>query len=319
MENIKDNTKKNQAKKEEIKEKKEKEEKPKKKSVSAKIPAEEKKDDFKIDTEKKEKIEKAEGLEKEEKAEKKEKTEKEPKEEKKEKIEESEKELQMVSLDDKEIKEMFEAGLHFGHRHSRKHPKMEPFIYGVRNTVDIIDLLQTKEYLKKALDYLKKKKKENALILFVGTKVSARSLVKELAGEIEAPYVAERWLGGALTNFKVISKRVEQMKETETKKEKGEFEKYKKKERVVINKNLERIEKKMGGLRNLTKLPDILFVVDIDKEKLAIKEAREKGISIVGICDTNGDPSLVDYPIFANDDAISSLKYILNKVKKALK
>ena len=284
--------------------KKEKVEKPKKKSVSAKISSEKKKGGSKIDTEKKEKTEKKE---------------EELKEENGKKIKESENEIQMVSLDDKEIKEMFESGLHFGHRHSKKHPKMEPFIYGVRNTVDIIDLLQTKEYLKKALDYLKKKKKENALILFVGTKILARALIKELADEIKMPYVTERWLGGALTNFEIISKRVEYMKETETKKEKGEFKKYKKKERVIINKNLERIEKKMGGLRNLTKLPDVLFVVDVDKEKLAIKEAREKGIPIVGICDTNGDPTLIDYPILANDDAISSLKYILDKVEKSLK
>ncbi|MCD6094501.1 30S ribosomal protein S2 [bacterium] len=221
--------------------------------------------------------------------------------------------------DEKEIEEMFNAGLHFGHRHSKTHPKMTPFIYGMRNNVDIIDLLKTKEYLEKALDYLKEKKKEKPLILFVGTKVSAKKLVKELAEELKMPYVVERWLGGTLTNFEVISKRVQYLKEMEEKKKKGEFEKYPKKERLKINQELEKIEKKMGGLKLLTRLPDLLFVVDVRKEALAIKEARRKGIPIVGICDTDGDPSLVDYPIPANDDAISSLKYILEKVKEALK
>ena len=302
---------------EEPKKKKAEEEKPKEESDSAKILSGEKKKNLEIDAEKKEGPKRT-GKTEEKKLEKKEEEKKEE-EKKPEETEELEKEIQAVSAKDKEIKKMFEAGLHFGHRHSRKHPKMEPFIYGVRNTVDIIDLLQTKEYLKKALDYLKQKKKENALILFVGTKVSARALVKELADEPGIPYVTERWLGGTLTNFKVISQRIKYLKEMEEKREKGELEKYKKKERIVINKKLERIEKKMGGLRNLVKLPDLLFVVDVAKEKLAIKEAKEKGIPIVGICDTDGDPTLVDCPILANDDAISSLKYILDRVKKALK
>lgn len=220
---------------------------------------------------------------------------------------------------DKEIQEMFEKGLHFGHRHSKVNPKMIPFIYGKRNDVDIIDLLETKEYLQRALDFLKEQRKKNALILFVGTKISAKNLIKELAEEINMPYINERWLGGTLTNFEVILRRIERLKNMEEMREKGLLEKYKKKERIKIDQQIEKMERKLGGLKNLTRLPDLLFVVDIAKEHLAVKEANRKGIPIVGICDTDGDPTLVAYPIPVNDDATSSLKYILEKVKKALK
>ncbi|HOK35589.1 MAG TPA: 30S ribosomal protein S2 [Candidatus Pacearchaeota archaeon] len=253
----------------------------------------------------------------EEKSIKKTENEAEKKIEKIEKIEKIKKEDNLPK--DKEIQEMFEAGLHFGHHHSKMHPKMKPFIYGKRNGIDIIDFLKTKEYLEKALDFLKSAKEKNSLILFVGTKISAKNLIKELAEELKMPYVIERWLGGTLTNFETISKRIEYLKEIEAKKEKGELEKYKKKERIKINQKIEKMERKLGGLKNLTRLPDLLFVVDVAEEHLAVKEANMKGIPIVGICDTNGDPTSVNYPILANDDAISSLKYILNKVKEALK
>jgi small subunit ribosomal protein S2 len=233
-------------------------------------------------------------------------------------IEELKEKSQIVLAEDKEIERMFKVGLHFGHKRARKHPKMEPFIYGIRNNIDIIDLLKTKEYLKEALDYLKQKKKEGALILFVGTKISVRKLIKELAEEIKMPYVIERWLGGTLTNFEVMSGRIKYLKELEEKTKKGEFEKFTKKERIRINQELARIERKIGGLRELSRLPDTLFIVDVKKEELAIREAKAKGISIVGICDTDGDPTSVDYPIPANDDSVPSLKYILEKVKKVL-
>lgn len=240
------------------------------------------------------------------------------KEKKKNQKKEPTKEELAVSINkkDKEIEKMLEFGIHFGHSHSKKHPKITPFIYGTRNNVDIIDLLKFKDSLEKTLDYLKNKKK--ALILFVATKISAKNLIKNLAENLGMPYVNERWLGGTLTNFDVIKKRINYLKELEEKEKSGEFDKYTKKERVRIDQEIERIKRKMGGLRKLDRLPDLLFVVDVKKEKLAIKEAKSKKIPIAGICDTDGDPTLLDYPIIANDDATSSLEYILKKVEKIL-
>ena len=214
---------------------------------------------------------------------------------------------------DKEIKTMFKSSVHFGHFHSKKHPLMNNYIYGIRNNVDIIDLLETKRLMERTLDYLKEKKKEKTLILFVGTKVSARDIIKSLAEKVKAPYVVERWLGGTLTNFEVIKKRIEHLKEMEEKKKRGELEKYTKKEKLRINQDIERMERKLGGLRRLDRLPDLIFL-----EKHSIEEARKKKIPIVSICDTDSDPTSSDYFIPANDDSSSSLNYILKKVEKVL-
>lgn len=216
------------------------------------------------------------------------------------------------------IEEMVEAGLHFGHKTSKLHPKMRPYIFGVRNTVSIIDLEKTKEKLKEALEFIQKLILENKILLFVGTKVSIKELVKNVAQEVNLPYVNERWLGGTFTNFQTIKKRLEYFKELEKKKAEGELEKYTKKERAKFEEELKKLEKKFGGIKNLEKLPDAIFVIDMVKDYLAVKEAREKGIKIVAVCDTNADPTLVDYPIPANDDAISSVKYILEKVKEVI-
>jgi len=223
-----------------------------------------------------------------------------------------------VTKDD-EIENILKAGLQFGHRRDKKHPKMGPFIYGARNNILLIDILKTKEYLQKALDYLKQRKGEGAIILFVATKTIAKDMVKELAKSLKMPYITERWLGGTLTNFEIIGSQVEKLEEMEEKKKRGDFDKYTKKEKHRIDQNIEKITRRIGGLKTMKRLPDILFIVDVQKEKTAVREARKKGISIIGICDTNGDPSLVDLPIPANDDAPSSLKYILEKVKGALK
>jgi len=226
---------------------------------------------------------------------------------------------QVTEVKDKEIEKMLKAGLHFGHRKDKKHAKMGPFIYGIRNNILLVDILKTRECLEKALEYLKQKKREGAVILFVGTKIVVKEMVKNLAQELQMPYVTERWLGGTLTNFEIVNSQIQKLVEIEEKKKKGEFDKYTKKERRRIDQNLAKIKRKIEGLRTLKRLPDVLFVVDVYKERTAIKEARRKGLPIVGICDTDGDPTLVDFPIPANDDAPSSLKYILTKVKKVLK
>lgn len=217
-----------------------------------------------------------------------------------------------------DIEEMAQAGVHFGHRTSRINPKMKPYIYGVRNTVHIIDLEKTAEKLKEALKFIQELISENKTLLLVGTKIQIKNLIKETADECNLPYVNERWLGGTFTNFDVIKKRVDYFKDLEKKRAEGELEKYTKKEQANFNQELQGLEEKYEGIKNLTKLPDAVFVLDMKKDDLTIKEARMKGIKVVGVSDTNTDPTLADYPIPANDDAISSVKYILEKVKEVI-
>ncbi len=214
--------------------------------------------------------------------------------------------------------EMAQVGLHFGHRTSRIHPKMGPYLYGVRNTVHIIDLTKTIEKLEEALKFIQKLIAEGKTLLFIGTKIQAKDLVKEVARDCGLPYVTERWLGGTFTNFENIKKRVEYLKELEKKKAAGELEKYTKKEQIKINKELQNLEIKFGGIRELGQFPAAIFVIDMKKDLLAVKEAKAKGITIIGIADTNVDPTLADYPIPANDDARPAIKYILDKVKEVV-
>ncbi len=215
--------------------------------------------------------------------------------------------------------EMAAAGLHFGHRSSKVHPKMEPYLYGVRNNVHIIDLEKTAEKLKEALKFIQELISENKILLLVGTKIQVKDLIENLAKDCSLPYVVNRWLGGTFTNFKTILKRIEYFKDLEKKKAEGELEKYTKKERAKIDQELINSEIKFGGIKNLEKLPDAIFVLDMKKDGLAVKEAKMRGIKIIGISDTNTDPTLADYPIPANDDAISSVKYILEKVSEVIK
>lgn len=217
-----------------------------------------------------------------------------------------------------DVEEMAKAGVHLGHKSSKIHPKMEPYLYGVRNSIHIIDLEKTKEKLTEALGFIKKLISEQKTLLISGTKIQARDLVENVAKECGLPYINVRWLGGTFTNFAVLKKRLEYFKDLENKKAKGELDKYTKKERALIDKKLEELERKFGGIKNLEKLPDAIFVIDMKKDVLAVKEARQKGIKVIGISDTNIDPTLADLPIPANDDAIPSVKYILEKVKEVI-
>ncbi|MEA3453030.1 MAG: 30S ribosomal protein S2 [Patescibacteria group bacterium] len=218
------------------------------------------------------------------------------------------------------VDEMTKAGVYFGHRVSRCHPKMKPHILGVKGSdhINIIDLDKTKDLLIKALEFIQEFIKEDKVLLFVGAKLPSKKLIKETAIECGLPYVVQRWIGGTITNFKIIKERIDYFKDLEKKKESGELEKYTKKERLEFDRELERLEEKFGGIKQMTKNPDALFVVDMKKDYLAIREARRKGITVVAISDTNVDPTLIDYPIPANDDAISSVKYILEQVKKVI-
>ncbi|XOB46530.1 MAG: 30S ribosomal protein S2 [Candidatus Nealsonbacteria bacterium] len=214
--------------------------------------------------------------------------------------------------------EMAKAGVHFGHKSSKVHPKMGPYLYGVRNGIHIIDLKETKEKLEKALKFIENLISENKVLLVVGTKIQIKDLVKNFAKECGLLYVSERWLGGTFTNFEVIKKRINHFKELEDKRAKGELEKYTKRERAKIDLELKNFERKFGGIKDMEDLPDAIFILSMEKDNLVVKEAVKRNIEIIAISDSNTDPTLADYPIPANDDAVSSVKYILEKVKEVI-
>ncbi len=216
------------------------------------------------------------------------------------------------------LEEMMEAGLHFGHKTSKTHPKMKPYVVGVRNSVHIINLEKTRQKLLEALGVVRDLVAKGKVILLVGTKVQVKNSVRELAEETGLPYVTERWIGGLLTNFESVQKRIEHLKELEDKKQSEEFQKYTKWEQHEMEEERKKLEKKFGGVKGLDRLPDALFVFDLDKNKLAMKEAKQKGIQILAIVDTNCDPTSVDYAVPANDDAVSSVRYIVQKVKETI-
>jgi len=216
------------------------------------------------------------------------------------------------------IDEMTAAGLNFGHKVSKLHPKMKPFVSGIKNNVHVFDLEKTAKEFEKALGFISKIRDEGKTLLFVGTKIQMKELTKAAAEECKMPYVTERWLGGTFTNFETIQKRVNYFKDLEKKKETGELEKYTKKERLDFDKELAGLKIKFEGIRNTPKLPDAVLILDIKKDETCLREAKRKGIKIIALCDTNVDPTGIDYPIPANDDAISSVKYILDKIKETI-
>lgn len=217
------------------------------------------------------------------------------------------------------LDEMIAAGLAFGHQKSKLHPKMKNFVTKPKDKVYLIDLEQTIEKFTKALDFVNQIKMEGKSILFVGTKIATKDLILGTAKKCKAPFVTERWIGGTFTNFKEIRKRISLFKEIEAKLNDPEVaKKYVKKERIKMAKDLERMEIKFGGIKEMEQLPYAVFVVDMDKEAMAVKEAREVGVKIIAIADTNTNPNFADYPILANDDAYSSVNYILKKIEEVL-
>lgn len=216
------------------------------------------------------------------------------------------------------IDEMAQLGVNIGRKTSICHPRMKPFLEGSRGPIHIIDLNQTKDNLEKSLDFIKQLVSEDKVILFIGTKPQMKNLIRETAIECNCPYVVERWLGGTFTNYPIILKRIEYYKELEEKRDSKELEKYTKKEQSDFNKEISKLEVRFGGIKELKKLPDAIIIFSMEKDKLAVKEAIEKNIKIIGITNTNCDPSLADYPIPANSEAVSSIKYILDKIKKVI-
>lgn len=233
-----------------------------------------------------------------------------------------ERENYFVSIDASKLEisleEMMKAGVHFGHQKARRNPKMDEYIFTTRKGINIIDLQKTQEKIKEALEFIKAVKKSGKNILFVGTKIQAKDLVKELAVASGMPFVSERWLGGTFTNFKVIRGRTKYLVDSEGMLERGEFKKYTKFEQMKKMEELEKMEKRMGGIKNMVELPGAVFAISVKEDNLAITEARKMNIPVISITDTNVDPSQIDYPIPANDDAISSLRLILSYVYKAI-
>ncbi len=212
------------------------------------------------------------------------------------------------------IKEFLEAGVYFGHPTRQFDPRIRPYLYGKRQGIYIIDIEKTIEKIKEAGEFLKKVASQNKKILFVGTKKQAESVVKEMAEKCKMPYVNYRWIGGTLTNFNEIRKRIERLEEIETLESSGKINLYTKKEILLIQKEKEELLKKFGGIREMTDYPGAIIVVDVKREINAIKEAQKMKIPTIGIVDTNGNPELVDYPIPANDDGLKSIQVVLSKL-----
>lgn len=221
-------------------------------------------------------------------------------------------------MKDISLKDLLEAGCHFGHQVTKWHPRAAKFIYSAREGVHIIDLAKTKKGLLEACDFIEKLVSGGGIILFLGTKRQAKGIVKEEAEKVGAFYITERWPGGLITNWEVMNKNLLKMKNLEWRlSNDAEKAKFKKKEVALWGKELKKLTEVYGGIKDLPRVPDALFVVDVRKELGAVREAKRRGIPVVGIVDTNSNPDLIDYVIPANDDAVGSLMYIVSVVAGA--
>ena len=218
-----------------------------------------------------------------------------------------------------ELKDLLDAGCHFGHQSQRWNPKMANYLYGEKEGIHIFDLAKTKESLEKAMEFVQETTASGGKIIFVGTKRQAQAIVKEEAIKAKMPFITERWLGGIVTNWDNIKKSINKLKDLKAQKEEGVLKKYTKKENILIDREISRLERFFGGLADLEDLPAAIFVVDVKKEKAAIREAAKKNIKIVAIVDSNSDPDLVDWIIPANDDAVGSIKLIVESLGKVAK
>ena len=216
------------------------------------------------------------------------------------------------------MKQLLEAGVHFGHQTKRWDPKMAEYIYQARNGIHIIDLQKTSKKIDEAYKFMKDIAEEGKTILFVGTKKQAQECVKEAAEKSGMYYIDQRWLGGMLTNFDTIRTRVQRLKDLEKMQEDGTFDVLPKKEVILLKKEMEKLEKNLGGIKEMTELPGVIFLVDPKKERIAVLEAKKLGIPTVGIVDTNCNPEDLDYPIPGNDDAIRAVKLIADVMANAV-
>jgi len=216
------------------------------------------------------------------------------------------------------MRQMLEAGVHFGHQTRYWNPKMGAYIFGHRNKIHIINLEKTLPLFKEAMNFLGTLTANGGKILFVGTKRAARDTVKEEAERCGMPYVNHRWLGGMLTNFKTIKQRIKRLKDLEAMFEDGSVERFNKKEALGLSREMEKLERSLGGIKNMAGLPDVLFVIDVGHEDIAIAEAKKLGIPVVGVLDTNSNPEGIDYVIPGNDDAIRAIQIYVQGASAAV-
>ena len=217
-----------------------------------------------------------------------------------------------------QMKELLEAGVHFGHRVKRWHPKMRSYIFTERNGIHIIDIQQTVQRLEKATELIGEDISGGGMLLFVGTKKQAKENLAEAAVRCGMPYVNERWLGGTLTNFRTIRQRIDYLLDLEHRFERGEFQKLTKKEILSLERKMDKLNRRLGGIKGMDRLPSLVFITDMKREQIAVKEANKLGIPILAMVDTNCDPTPIDLVIPANDDAIRSIKLIANKLADAV-
>lgn len=234
-------------------------------------------------------------------------------------VQEKEQADSKISRDLGKFSEMFKAGVHFAYSKTKRNPKMSFYIYGVKNNIEIFDLEKTEDRFVFALDFLKKSAEEKKQILFVGTKPGISDIVKRAAEELNMPYVSSRWLGGTLTNFKAIRGRVNEYEKLKNDIETNNLQRYTKKERVKINKDFIKMEKNFKGISLLSSFPAVLIVVDPKEEDTAIREAKRVKIPVIAIMSSDCDPTEIDYPIPANDAAVKSVEYLINRIVKEYK
>lgn len=217
------------------------------------------------------------------------------------------------------LEELLKAGVHFGHNKSKWHPKMGPSIFTEKNKVHIINLEKTQEQLEKALSFVEDVAAKGGTILFLGTKKQAQKIVKDAAISCNMPYITERWLGGTFTNARSILNLVKNYKKMKEERESGKLGRYTKKEQLIFTRKLDKQEPLIGGIENMTKIPDAIFIVDVKHDKTSLVEAQKVNVPVVALCDTNINPTKIDYPIAANDDAVKSIELITNLVAQAVK
>ncbi len=217
------------------------------------------------------------------------------------------------------LDEMLQAGVHFGHRSSRWHPKMQPFIFGTRSGVHITNLDETRTALARALEFASSVAAHGGMVLYVGTKPQARGIIAKYAEEVGMPNVTNRWLGGTLTNFGEIKRLIKKFLDLKDKSAKGELKKYTKKEQLWFSRDIEDMDRKVGGIQSMLSAPEAVFIVDIKAEKTALAEAKQKGAKVIAIVDTNVNPTEVDFPIPGNDDGVKSIELITRALTEAIK
>lgn len=216
------------------------------------------------------------------------------------------------------VRQLLEAGVHFGHQTKRWNPKMKPYIFGSRSGIYIIDLEKTEQQLKAACDFVEESASKGKHVLFVGTKKQAKLILQEEAKRCDMPYVVNRWLGGTLTNFPTMKSNIDRLRELRTQKADGLFERVSKKDAKHLSHQLDRLEENFAGLIDMDRVPGCMFVIDTKREEIAVREANRLSIPIIAICDTNADPDLITHPIPGNDDALRSIKLIASLVTESV-